>query len=89
LSVCALNSVGHAQDIADGEAGRLTPEAAELDGDADVHAASASARPAATPVTPATRPGLPHDLMLNSIDASLSRRERRSGNHNIYLFYNI
>jgi hypothetical protein len=57
---------------------RLPPAAAVLlDGCADVHAASAIARPTAIPMTPATRPdhggaiAFPTDPMLAVIDASL------------------
>jgi len=85
MSVCALSLSGHAQDIPGRTASWLPPAAAELDGCAGVHAASATPRPTATPVTPATRPGrcrprprhdhglaiaFPNDPMLTSIDLS-------------------
>jgi len=99
LSVCALSTSGHAQDIPGRITVRLPPAAAVLDGCADVHAAGAIARPTATPMTPATRPGrrrppprhdhglaiaFPADPMLAIIDASLPRRERRCGGRYVH-----
>jgi hypothetical protein len=105
LSACALSLSGHAQDIPGRTAGWLPPAAAEVDGCAGVHAASATARPTATPVTPATRPGrcrtrprhdhglaiaFPTDRMLADIDASLPAANRGVTAAAInHLFYNV
>lgn len=105
LSVCALSSVGHAQDIPGRErTARLPTAAAELDGCADVHADTAIAAAAATPKTPATRPGrrrprpkhdhglaiaVPSDLMLASIDTSLSAGNSGTVVACDYLLYNL
>jgi hypothetical protein len=59
LSVCALSSDGHAQDIPGGKDIRLLPVAVESADCADVHAVSAIARATATPETPPIRPGRP------------------------------
>ena len=76
MSVCALSSVGHAQDIPGTEiTGRLVAAAADPDDCAGEHAGSAIARATATPKTiafpAAFRAPFPDDLTLVIADTSL------------------
>jgi len=85
LSVCALSSVGHPQDIPGRTAGWLPPAAADPDDRADEHAGSVIARPSAIPKAIAFRA----DPMLVITDTSPPAANGGAAAFASRLFYNL